>query len=47
MSQFKLILVALTQKELNKIAILYEGFCSFLQLLGALSEGIKSGEINP
>lgn len=45
MPQFKSLLDALTSEEMNKLAMRYEGFGSFVQLLEALAKGIHSGEI--
>ncbi len=45
MPRFNVLLDALTSKEIDKLAMRYEGFGSFAQLLSALAEGIRSGEI--
>ena len=45
MSRFKYLLDTLTHEEINKLAIRYEGFGSFAQLLGALAEESHSREI--
>lgn len=45
MPRFKILLDELTSEEINKLAMRYEGFGSFAQLLEALAEGIHSGEI--
>lgn len=47
MPRFKLILDALAKEEVNNLVMRYEGFGSFVKLLGALAEGIHSGEIKP
>lgn len=47
MPRFKILLDSLTSEEIDKLAMRYEGFGSFAQLLSALAEGIRSGEIKP
>jgi len=47
MPRFKYLLDTLTHGEINKLAMRYEGFGFFAQLLGALAEGVHSGEIKP